>query len=175
MRLLKHRRYLLIALVLIGIGGVAVAYVRSPGYRAAQAFAKVQEGMTDEEAKSVMRQYGGEIMAGGSTGQWIKQPVDFDHGYWFGDRCYVFVVFPIESPNGEPLRVKGKRLSRPTFSEWLSRCLQSIKSRMASYSSDSNERMQEMLNESEDLRATSGEWKRFWEIEQPMHFAEPKK
>mgnify|MGYP001562807235 CR=1 FL=1 len=37
MRLLKRWRYLLIALVLIGTGGMAAAYLRSPGYRAAQA------------------------------------------------------------------------------------------------------------------------------------------
>lgn len=37
------------------------------------------------------------------------------------------------------------------------------------YSSDPNERMQEMLNESENLRQIRGEWERFWMIDQPSH------
>ena len=37
------------------------------------------------------------------------------------------------------------------------------------YSSDPNERMQEMLNESENLRLMRGEWQRFWMIDQPSH------
>ena len=37
------------------------------------------------------------------------------------------------------------------------------------YSSDPNERMQEMLNESENLRQMRGEWQRFWMLDQPSH------
>lgn len=37
------------------------------------------------------------------------------------------------------------------------------------WSSDPNERMQELLNVSEDLRQIRGEWRRFWMIDQPSH------
>lgn len=37
------------------------------------------------------------------------------------------------------------------------------------WSSDPNERMEELLNVSEDLRQIKGEWKRFWMIDQPSH------
>ena len=37
------------------------------------------------------------------------------------------------------------------------------------YSSDPNERTQELLNESENLRQIHGEWQRFWMIDQPSH------
>jgi hypothetical protein len=37
------------------------------------------------------------------------------------------------------------------------------------YSSDPHERMQEMLNESENLRQIRLEWQRFWMIDQPSH------
>jgi transcriptional regulator of aromatic amino acid metabolism len=37
------------------------------------------------------------------------------------------------------------------------------------YSSDPNERMQEMLNESENLRQIREEWRRFWMLDQPSH------
>ncbi|MCS7046198.1 MAG: hypothetical protein NZO58_07570 [Gemmataceae bacterium] len=37
------------------------------------------------------------------------------------------------------------------------------------YSSDPNDRMQELLNESENLRQIQGEWRRFWMIDQPSH------
>ena len=37
------------------------------------------------------------------------------------------------------------------------------------YSSDPNERMQEMLNESENMRQLRTEWRRFWMIDQPSH------
>jgi transcriptional regulator of aromatic amino acid metabolism len=39
------------------------------------------------------------------------------------------------------------------------------------YSSDPNERMLEMLNESENLRQIRGEWQRFWMIDQPSHLS----
>lgn len=39
------------------------------------------------------------------------------------------------------------------------------------YSSDPNERMEEMLNESENLRQIRGEWRRFWMIDQPSHLS----
>ena len=37
------------------------------------------------------------------------------------------------------------------------------------YSSDPNERMQQMLNQSEDLRQMRKEWARFWMVDQPSH------
>jgi len=37
------------------------------------------------------------------------------------------------------------------------------------YSSDPNERMQQLLNQSEDLRQVRKEWYRFWMIDQPSH------
>jgi hypothetical protein len=37
------------------------------------------------------------------------------------------------------------------------------------YSSDPNERMQQMLNESENLRQLRMEWNRFWMLDQPSH------
>jgi hypothetical protein len=37
------------------------------------------------------------------------------------------------------------------------------------YSSDPNERMQTMLNQSENLRQMQKEWDRFWMIDQPSH------
>ena len=37
------------------------------------------------------------------------------------------------------------------------------------YSSDPNERTQELLNESENLRQIRGEWQRFWMIDQQSH------
>jgi len=37
------------------------------------------------------------------------------------------------------------------------------------YSSDPNERMQQMLNQSEDLRQVRKEWNRFWMNDQPSH------
>jgi hypothetical protein len=37
------------------------------------------------------------------------------------------------------------------------------------YSSDPNERTQQLLNQSEDLRQIRGEWNRFWLIDQPSH------
>jgi hypothetical protein len=174
MRFLKHWRSLLIILLCIAVGGIARGYVRSPGYRAAQAFARIQQGMTEKEAVGVLRQFGGEIMAWSSTGVRLEKPVDVDVGFWFGDRCYVYLIFPAESPAGEPQLLKGKRLSRPSFSEWLSRLLCSIKSGPQAYESDPSERMQELLNESENLCAVSDEWKRWWEIEQPTPSSRPR-
>ena len=37
------------------------------------------------------------------------------------------------------------------------------------WSSDPNERLDQMLNVSEDLRQIKGEWNRFWMIDQPSH------
>lgn len=37
------------------------------------------------------------------------------------------------------------------------------------YSSDKNERMDILLNQSEDLRQIRGEWRRFWMNDQPSH------
>jgi hypothetical protein len=37
------------------------------------------------------------------------------------------------------------------------------------YSSDPNERTQQLLNQSEDLRQIRGEWNRFWMVDQPSH------
>ncbi len=37
------------------------------------------------------------------------------------------------------------------------------------YSSDPNMRMEELLNESENLRQMQGEWRRWWMIDQPSH------
>lgn len=37
------------------------------------------------------------------------------------------------------------------------------------YSSDPNMRMEELLNESENLRQIQHEWRRFWMIDQPSH------
>jgi hypothetical protein len=37
------------------------------------------------------------------------------------------------------------------------------------YSSDPNFRMQQLLNQSEDLRQIQGEWSRFWMNDQPSH------
>jgi hypothetical protein len=37
------------------------------------------------------------------------------------------------------------------------------------YSSDPNERMKELINQSEDLRQIRGEWERIWFIDQPSH------
>jgi hypothetical protein len=37
------------------------------------------------------------------------------------------------------------------------------------YSSDPNERLEELMNESENLRQIKGEWRRFWMIDQPSH------
>jgi hypothetical protein len=37
------------------------------------------------------------------------------------------------------------------------------------YSSDPQLRMQELLNQSEDLRQARLEWRRFWMIDQPSH------
>jgi hypothetical protein len=37
------------------------------------------------------------------------------------------------------------------------------------WSSDPNERLQEELNASENLRQVKGEWRRFWLIDQPSH------
>ena len=37
------------------------------------------------------------------------------------------------------------------------------------YSSDKNERMEQLLFDSENLRQIRGEWRRFWMIDQPSH------
>lgn len=37
------------------------------------------------------------------------------------------------------------------------------------YSSDPNRRVQQLLNQSEDLRQIENEWERFWMIDQPSH------
>jgi hypothetical protein len=37
------------------------------------------------------------------------------------------------------------------------------------YSSDPNERMHQMLNQSENLRQLQKEWERFWLLDQPSH------
>ena len=37
------------------------------------------------------------------------------------------------------------------------------------YSSDKNVRMQQLLNQSEDLRQIGLEWQRFWFTDQPSH------
>jgi hypothetical protein len=37
------------------------------------------------------------------------------------------------------------------------------------YSSDPNLRMNELLNQSEDLRQARLEWRRFWMVDQPSH------
>jgi hypothetical protein len=37
------------------------------------------------------------------------------------------------------------------------------------YPSDKNERMDVLLNQSEDLRQINGEWRRFWMNDQPSH------
>ena len=37
------------------------------------------------------------------------------------------------------------------------------------YSPDPNERMQQMLNQSEDMRQMRKEWFRFWMVDQPSH------
>jgi hypothetical protein len=37
------------------------------------------------------------------------------------------------------------------------------------YSSDPNIRMDQLLNQSEDLRQIQGEWRRFWMNDQPSH------
>ncbi len=37
------------------------------------------------------------------------------------------------------------------------------------WSSDPIERMEELMNTSEDLRQIQGEWRRFWMIDQPSH------
>ena len=37
------------------------------------------------------------------------------------------------------------------------------------YSSDPNLRMNELMNQSEDLRQARLEWRRFWMIDQPSH------
>jgi hypothetical protein len=37
------------------------------------------------------------------------------------------------------------------------------------YPSDPNERMEVLLNQSEDLRQIQGEWRRFWMNDQPSH------
>ena len=37
------------------------------------------------------------------------------------------------------------------------------------YASDPNQRMDELLNESENLRQIRGEWARWWMIDQPSH------
>src|SRR5262245_25774118 len=98
MRFVKHWRFLLFALLVLGIGGRAVAYVRSPGYRAAQAFARIQEGMNPDQAHDIMRRLGGEICAISHTG--IRFVEWDDRSYWFGGRCYVHLKFPPISENG---------------------------------------------------------------------------
>ena len=40
---------------------------------------------------------------------------------------------------------------------------------MNMYSPDPNERMQQMLNQSEDMRQMRKEWFRFWMVDQPSH------
>jgi hypothetical protein len=37
------------------------------------------------------------------------------------------------------------------------------------YSADPNERMQQLLNQSENLRQAKKEWFRFWLVDQPSH------
>lgn len=37
------------------------------------------------------------------------------------------------------------------------------------YPADRNERMEVLLNQSEDLRQIEGEWRRFWMNDQPSH------
>jgi hypothetical protein len=37
------------------------------------------------------------------------------------------------------------------------------------YSSDPNRRVNELINNSEDLRQIQGEWERFWFNDQPSH------
>ena len=37
------------------------------------------------------------------------------------------------------------------------------------YDSDPNLRMDELLNDSENLRQAQGEWRRWWMIDQPSH------
>lgn len=51
----------------------------------------------------------------------------------------------------------------------LGMCFASTGCILNQYSSDPNERMQQMLNQSEDLRQAKYEWYRFWMNDQPSH------
>lgn len=173
MRMLKRWRYVLMALVLIGMGDMAVAYVRSPGYRGAQAYARIQEGMTRDEAYAIIIEWGGYSV--------IRTGIDFwDERYYFGDRCCVGFNLQSGSDEAGAACVKEKFLSRPTFTEWVSDLVDSFKPETnvtegagfavgtgvpGTYSSDPNERMQELLNDPDTQKQIRKEWLRFKELD----------
>src|SRR5262245_24425706 len=61
--------FLLFAVVLIGIGAMALAYVHSPGYRAGRAYARIHKGMTRMEAYAIIVEHGGEWEPYNRTGK----------------------------------------------------------------------------------------------------------
>jgi hypothetical protein len=160
MPLLKRWRTLLIILVCSGIGWTVKAYIGSPGYRAAQAYARIHEDMTPDEIHKILRQYGGERMP--TTYSGVRFVEWDDRWYWFSDHCSITVIF---SPEGKPQCVMEKQLRRQTFGGWLSSLLCSIKSSPQTYQSDPGERAREMLVSTETLEQIREEWQRFRELE----------
>jgi hypothetical protein len=166
MRFRKRWIHLLIVLVCGGVGWLVTAYFRSPGYRAAQAYARIHQGMTPNEAHETLRQFGGEIMASSSSGVSL---VEWDNrGYWFSDDCSVTVIFSPKSADVEPQRITEKRLRQQTFGGWLSSLLCSVKSSPQTYQSDPGERTREMLVEPETLEQICEEWRRLKDLERQI-------
>jgi hypothetical protein len=120
MRFVKRCRYPLIAIFVVGIGGMAVAYFRSPGYRAAQAYARIQEGMTRDEARKILAEWGGERFAANyqGPGRGLRLPA-WEDIYEFGARCAVTLEFEPNHDDWLGSRVSEKRLFRPTIIDWL--------------------------------------------------------
>jgi hypothetical protein len=166
MRLLKRWRSILFLLIVLGIGAMAMAYIRSPGYRAAQAFARIQKGMTFDDADKVL------VEAGGYRNRFRMGIPVFDEMYSFGNGSVVGLNMHPDALQAEIPCVRDKFLRRPTFTEWVGDLIESfipttIVDDGAGFANDANERMQELLNESENLAQISDEWQRFWQIEQP--------
>jgi hypothetical protein len=126
MRFVKLWRYPLLVLFCISVAWAVTAYFRSPIYRASQAYARIHEGMTAQEADDILKQFGGEIVSIGFTGVQLE-PYDLG-GRWFGGRCYVNLKLTAKSVDNPTQYVTEKRLCRATFGQWLSDCLESIKS-----------------------------------------------
>src|SRR5262245_56230773 len=102
--------FLLLALVLIGIGSITMAYVRSPGYRAGRAYARIHKGMTPGEAYAIIHEHGGESVNMSGKGF-------CDVPFYFGEHCCVGVNWGCDADG--VVRVTEKFLRTPTFTRWL--------------------------------------------------------
>jgi hypothetical protein len=182
MRLLKRWRYLLIAFILFGIAGMAVAYVRSPDFRAAQAYARIHEGMSRDAARRILAEWGGEYPGKGQGHQIIRGLVfdDASDIFWFGSESSVCFEWGPDSTDPKRMVVTKKDLRQTTFTEWVSGFFDSFKAKTTvkegvgfavgtgatpATESNADDRIQELLNDPETQKQIREEWRRFKELD----------